>query len=106
LKCPRCGNKAYSLGKNWIYGKFNVKLFHCKKCNQNFEAYFLAGILSHTIPTAFSIIKRKIIKYLKSHKAASENELSEILHLKLEDVLNALISLERAGIVERYDNCK
>jgi len=52
LKCPRCGVEAKPSGKEWEYGRFQVKLFDCPKENKSFKAYYHEGKLSHTIPKA------------------------------------------------------
>jgi transcription initiation factor IIE alpha subunit len=45
--------------------------------------------------------KSKIVDYLESHGIASEDELAEVLHLGIIDVLNILFEMEEKGVVRR-----
>jgi len=50
VKCPFCGKDQKSVGKEWDYAAFHVKLFGCPSCGKTFKAYYRGEELSHTIP--------------------------------------------------------
>lgn len=50
VNCPRCNEEAQPTGKEWKYNLFHVKSYSCKECQKNFQAYFMHGAFSHTIP--------------------------------------------------------
>ncbi len=50
--CPRCGQEAKATGKEWKFGLFDAKSYHCSSCEKPFSAYYRGGKLSHTVPKA------------------------------------------------------
>lgn len=100
-KCPRCRLEAKDTGRTWNYGVFQAKFFNCPACDKNFIAYYLDGKLSHTIPSVHNK-QFEILKYLRAHGNAGLDELATALDLKLMDVLEVLIELEKKGEVESF----
>jgi predicted transcriptional regulator len=47
--------------------------------------------------------KSEVIGYLKIHGIADEDEIAQALNLHIIDVLDALLGLEKKGIVKRVD---
>ena len=47
------------------------------------------------------ISKQLIVDYLCSHVTATEDELAEVLHLDIMDVLNILYEMEQQGAVRK-----
>jgi lactoylglutathione lyase len=50
IKCPRCGEKAESTGRKFIFGVFEGRTYFCEPCGKTFNAFYKDRELSHTMP--------------------------------------------------------
>jgi lactoylglutathione lyase len=50
IKCPRCGEKAESTGRKFIFGVFEGRAYFCEPCGKTFNAFYKDRELSHTMP--------------------------------------------------------
>ena len=50
IACPRCGGLAQPTDKVFNFGVFDGRSFHCEQCEKNFNAFYRADVLSHTVP--------------------------------------------------------
>ena len=50
--CPRCGGEPKSTGKDFRFGVFDGKQYHCEECRKTFNAFYRDGRITHTVPKA------------------------------------------------------
>jgi transposase-like protein len=44
-KCPNCTAHIPKTTKEWDFGRFNVKMYKCTKCGNQFREYFMGSTL-------------------------------------------------------------
>ncbi len=103
VRCPKCGSDSEETGKEWNYYRYQVKDFFCSKCKKKFQACYLDGKLSHTIPKSLDT-RARVIDYLKKHGQATEKEIANALDLQTEEVLRILEALEKEGSAYSLDD--
>jgi len=52
VDCPLCGRAAEATGKEFKFGVFDGKQYHCKPCGKYFNAFYRDGSLKYTVPKA------------------------------------------------------
>jgi DNA replication protein DnaC len=109
--CPLCQTESDELRKEWNYHVYHVKSFNCEKCKKPFQAYYRQDKLSHIISSftpkkpphpRVSSVRKRIIRYLRSHDSVGEKEIAGALGLKEAEVLNVLGKLEKKGVVTSF----
>ncbi len=103
VRCPNCGSDSESVGSEWNYFRYQIKSYVCSKCKKKFQACYLDGKLSHTIPKTLDI-RSKVVEYLKKHGQATEEEIAAALSLRTQEVLKILEALEKEGAAYSYSD--
>jgi predicted HTH transcriptional regulator len=100
LECPFCKCVVTNPTKEWNYNRnhYVVKAFTCPQCNINFMAYYHNNKFSHTIPKNPSS-KIKIVKYLLAHGETTEEEIANILNLRMNEIKSVLAELQKKGAI-------
>ena len=101
-RCPYCGTASARILREWQYAAFLVKNYNCEKCDRHFKAYYWNGKLSHIIgkcSNTHTQIEASIMDYLKEHESAGEDEIAEALYTDVSTILEALLHLEKRGLV-------
>jgi transposase-like protein len=48
-KCPNCTAHKQGSDKEWKFGRFNVKMYKCTKCGNQFREYFKESTLQFVL---------------------------------------------------------
>lgn len=72
----------------------------CQNCGLTFRSYYHDGKFSHNIPKDPSL-EQKIIRYLKTHEEATDEEIAKGLNEKVTEIEATLGSLQHEGVVYR-----
>lgn len=99
--CPNCAHTSVTVLGEWDYAKFHVKNIKCLECQTKFNAYFWQDKLSHVIDNKNLGPRSVIIRYLREHSVAREEEIAKALQLSIAEVEIILEKLEKRGIVDK-----